>query len=110
MSSHHFFFTAVLSIFTYLLIPCKEYPLHKIEASELGWTVGLHFQDLQLSPSDLKYPHFLLSHFSLLKSNLKAWEHCLVEKWTNKENRTTDLATGRVAQASRAGGPTKPMC
>ena len=29
----------------------------------LGWTVGLHFQALQLSPSDLKCPHFLFSHF-----------------------------------------------
>ena len=38
-------------------------------------------------------PTFFCRIFSLLKSNLKAWEHCLVEKLTNTENRTTDLGT-----------------
>ena len=33
----------------------------------LGWTVGLHFQALQLSPSDLKCPHFLFSHFFFIE-------------------------------------------
>ena len=36
-------------------------------------------------------PTFFFRIFSLLKSNPKVWEHSLVEKLTNKENRTTDL-------------------
>ena len=35
--------------------------------SLLGWTVGLHFQALQLSPSDLKCPHFLFPHFFFIE-------------------------------------------
>ena len=35
-------------------------------------------------------PTFFFRTFSLLKSNPKVWEHSLVEKLTNKENRTTD--------------------
>ena len=38
---------------------------------------GLHFQVLKLSPSDLKHPYFLSVVLSLLKSNLRTWEHHL---------------------------------
>ena len=73
--------------------PANCTQLHKMKQEKQDGPLDFIFRLYNFHQVISSTPTFFCRIFSLLKSNLKAWEHCLVEKLTNTENRTTDLGT-----------------